>query len=147
MDFLRRLKRRNTRDWFEANRDLYQDAVRRPLQALVEEVDIRLARVAPEMVGDPRRSIFRIHRDIRFSRDKSPYKTHAACWFYHRDAGRAVGGQAEGGAGFYFQLSPEGSFLGGGLWRPPRSTLTRIRETLAEAPGQFVKILKARQHL
>ena len=143
MSFFRRLKRRNTRDWFEANRDLYEDSVRRPLQALVEEVDVRLARVAPEILGDPRRSIFRIHRDIRFSRDKSPYKTHAACWFYHRDAGRGVGSEAEGGAGFYFHLSPEGSFLGGGLWHPPRSALTRIREALAETPGRFAKIVKA----
>jgi uncharacterized protein (TIGR02453 family) len=143
MDFFRRLKRRNTRVWFEANRDLYEDAVRRPLQALVEEVDVRLARVAPEMIGDPRRSVFRIHRDVRFSRDKSPYKTHAACWFYHRDAGRAVGGQAEGGAGFYFHLAPEGSFLGGGLWRPPRTSLMRIREALADSPSQFASIVKA----
>src|SRR3989441_8784891 len=49
-----------------------------------EEMDVRLARFAPEITGDPKRSMFRIYRDIRFSKDKSPYKTHAACWFYHR---------------------------------------------------------------
>ena len=65
--------------------------MREPLAALVEEMDVRLAELAPEIVGDPKRSLFRIHRDVRFSNDKSPYKTNAACWFYHGDAGRGVG--------------------------------------------------------
>ena len=96
LSFFRQLKRRNTRPWFEAHRAVYEAEVKRPLRALVEEVDVALARFAPEIVGDPRRSMFRIHRDVRFSRDKSPYKTHAACWFYHVDAGRGVGGEAAG---------------------------------------------------
>lgn len=141
--FLRQLKRRNTREWFEGNRDSYERHVRSPLRALVEELDIRFARLAPEIVGDPKRSIFRIHRDVRFSRDKSPYKTHAACWFYHRDAGRGVGSQTQGGAGFYFHLAPEGSFVGGGLWMPPRESLVKIRETLDQSPESLRRIVAA----
>ena len=91
MRFLTSLKRNNTREWFQAHRDAYERDVREPLAALVEEMDVRLAELAPEIVGDPKRSLFRIHRDVRFSNDKSPYKTNAACWFYHGDAGRGVG--------------------------------------------------------
>ena len=143
LSFFRQLKRRNTRPWFEAHRAVYEREVTQPLRALVEELDIALAQIAPEIVGDPRRSIFRIHRDVRFSKDKSPYKTHAACWLYHVDAGRGVGGEAQGGAGFYFQLAPGDCLLGGGIWMPPRVALTRIREALAEAPGPFESIVRA----
>ena len=88
--------------------------------------------------------MFRIHRDIRFSSDKSPYKTHAACWFYHRDGDRKVGSQAEGGgAGFYFHLAPGESFVGGGIWMPPRPVLNRIRAAIAAKPAAFEGIVRA----
>ena len=107
LTFLRSLKRNNTREWFQAHRDDYEREVRAPLAALVEEMDVRFAELAPEIVGDPKRSLFRIHRDVRFSSDKSPYKTNAACWFYHGDAGRGVGSTTpHGGAGFYFHMEP-----------------------------------------
>ena len=141
LSFFRHLKRRNTRPWFEAHRAVYETEVKLPMRGLVEEVDIVLADIVPEIVGDPRRSIFRIHRDVRFSKDKSPYKTHAACWFYHLDAGRGVGSEAQGGAGFYFHLAPKESFLGAGIWMPPRPALTRIRESLAENPRAFEAIV------
>jgi uncharacterized protein (TIGR02453 family) len=142
--YLRRLARNNNRAWFEANRPSYEADVRGPLRALVEEMDARFGRMAPEIVGDPRRSIFRINRDIRFSRDKSPYKTHAACWFYHRDAGRQVGQEAEGGsAGFYFHVQPGECFVGGGIWMPPRGQLGKIRDALAENPKAFEATITA----
>ena len=107
MKFLRGLQRNNKKEWFESNRERYETHVKRPLQLLVEEVDARLGEVAPEIVGDPKRSVFRIHRDVRFSKDKSPYKTQAAVWFRHRDAGHTVGTRAvHGGAGFYFEIGP-----------------------------------------
>ena len=86
--FLRGLARNNAKPWFEEHREVYEHDVRAPLVALVEEMDARLAEIAPEMVGDRRRSVFRIYRDVRFSNDKRPYKTNAACWFFHRDAQR-----------------------------------------------------------
>jgi uncharacterized protein (TIGR02453 family) len=108
-------------------------------------MDVRFARVAPEIVGDPRRSMFRIHRDIRFSNDKSPYKTHAACWFRHRDAAGTVGREAEGGgAGFYFHLEPGRSFVGGGVWMPPRPTLNRLRDAIADDHRGFERIVRQR---
>jgi uncharacterized protein (TIGR02453 family) len=141
--FLKQLKRHNTRPWFESHRPVYELELRQPFKALVEEVDVRLAGFAPEIIGDPRRSLFRIHRDVRFSRDKSPYKTNAGCWFYHRDAGRGVGSDAEGGgAGFYFHFEPGQSFVAGGIWMPPRPALNRIREAMADDPRAFARIVE-----
>lgn len=142
--FLRALARNNRRPWFEAHRAEYETFVRAPLRDLVEEMDVRLALVAPEIVGDPKRSIFRIHRDVRFSEDKSPYKTHGACWFFHRDASHRVGQESHGGgAGFYFQVAPGNSFLGGGIWMPPREALARIRDAIAEDPRGFARVVSA----
>ena len=132
LGFLRRLARNNRRDWFEQHRAEYEAEVLTPLKALVEEMDVRLGTIAPELLGNPRRSIFRIHRDVRFSADKSPYKTNAACQFYHQDAGRGAGQDAEGaGAGLYFQLADRDCFVAGGIWMPARSTLDKIREAIA----------------
>ena len=146
MRFLRGLARNNRKAWFEAHRTDYEALVKAPMRELIEEMDVRFARFAPELVGDPRRSMFRIYRDIRFSKDKSPYKTHAACWFYHRDGSHTVGSEATGGgAGFYFQIAPGKSFLGGGMWMPPRNALTRLRDAIAEKPKQFEKLVTDRR--
>ena len=140
--FLRALARRNTREWFQAHRDEYESEVRAPLVALVEEMDVRFAELAPEIVGDPKRSLFRIHRDVRFSSDKSPYKTNAACWFYHGDAGRGVGSTTpHGGAGFYFHMEPGRSMIGAGIWMPPRPTLARLREQIDEEHRALRRLL------
>jgi uncharacterized protein (TIGR02453 family) len=131
--FFRGLKRNNNKTWFEAHRVEYEREVRDPMRQLVEEMNARLARIAPEIGGDPKRSVFRINRDIRFSKDKSPYKTHAACWFSHRGATSKVGSTAAGGsAGFYFHLEPGRSVVGAGLWRPPKPQLDRLRDAIAE---------------
>lgn len=142
--FLRGLARQNTKPWFEAHRAAYERELRDPMRALVEEVDVHLAGIAPEIVGDPRRSVFRIHRDVRFSKDKSPYKTNAACQFYHQDAGRGAGQDAVGaGAGFYFQVAPGDCFAAAGIWMPARPALHRIREALAEEWEAFDAIVRA----
>jgi uncharacterized protein (TIGR02453 family) len=141
LDFLRRLERNNRRDWFERHRAVYETEVRDPMRALVEEMDIRLARLAPELTGDPKRSVFRIHRDVRFSSDKSPYKTNAACQFYHHDAGRGAGQDAEAaGAGLYFQLARGECFVAGGLWMPARSGLGRIRDAIDRDPEALARL-------
>jgi uncharacterized protein (TIGR02453 family) len=146
VQFLRRLARNNRREWFEANRAAYETEVRNPMRALVEEMDVRLARFAPELGGDPRRSVFRIHRDVRFSKDKSPYKTNAACRFFHLDAGHGVGQDAEGaGAGLYFQLGhgPGETFVAAGIWMPPAPTVAKLRAALADEVEGFEAIVLA----
>ena len=142
--FLRGLARNNRREWFEAHRDEYEAALLAPLREFVEEMDVRLARLAPEIVGDPKRSVFRIYRDVRFSKDKSPYKVHAACWFFHRDASHRVGQESHGGgAGFYFHFQPGRSMDGGGLWMPPREALGKLRDAMAEKPAAFARMVTA----
>jgi uncharacterized protein (TIGR02453 family) len=144
LQYLRALARHNARPWFEAHRREYETLIRDPLRGLVDEMDVRLARLAPEIVGEPKRSIFRIYRDVRFSEDKSPYKTQAACWFFHRDASHRVGQESHGGgAGFYFQIAPGHSFSGGGIWMPPREALARLREAIAERPAAFARTVRA----
>lgn len=155
--FLRGLTQHNEKGWFEAHRAEYEGALRAPMLALVEEMDARLGRFAPELVGDRRRSMFRIHRDVRFSKDKRAYKTNAACWFFHRDvrggASPDAGGSGEraattgaaavhGGAGFYFHLAPGECYCGGGLWMPPRPALTLVRDRLAARHEEFAAIVE-----
>lgn len=145
LTFLRALTRNNTREWFEANRERYESHIKRPMQILVEEIDARLGEIAPEMIGNPKKSIFRIYRDVRFSKDKSPYKTNAAAWFYHRDAGHAVGTAAvHGGAGFYFQIAPQECMVAGGIWMPPTAALKTLREAIADDPSELTSVLQQR---
>ena len=144
LTFLRGLKKNNRKEWFEEHRGDYEREIKTPMLALIEEVDVLLAGFIPEIIGSPRRSMFRIYRDVRFSKDKSPYKTHAAAWFYHRDGGSSVGSEAaHGGAGFYFHTAPEGTFMGGGVWMPPRPVLNRIRQALSDDYEGFQDIITA----
>lgn len=142
--FFRGLAKHNDRPWFERHRADYEQYVKEPMTDLVQEMDLRFRRIAPEFVGEPKRSIFRLHRDIRFSSDKSPYKTHAACWFFHCEGSSKVGREAHGGgAGFYFHLQPGASFVGGGCWMPPRPALQRFRAAIANDPRGFERIVLA----
>ena len=130
LTYLRGLKRHNERPWFEAHRAEYEAVVKRPMRDLIEEMDVRLARFAAEIIGDPKRSMFRIYRDIRFSADKSPYKTHTAAHFFHR-ASKATGHAP----GFYLHLAPGECFVGGGLWHPDTSMLVKLRDAMVESPA------------
>lgn len=128
--FLRELKAHNTREWFEANRQRYASAVEAPMLHFIDDLRPRLAAISPAFVVDPRRtggSMFRIYRDTRFSADKSPYKTHVAARFSHKQQEK---GQA--GPGFYLHLEPGDSLGGGGIYRPDTPMLTRIRRTMIE---------------
>src|SRR5262252_7704628 len=143
LKFLRGLARNNNKEWFEAHREEYETEVREPMRDLIGEMNERFKTCAPEIGGDPKRSMFRINRDIRFSKDKSPYKTHASCWFHHRAASRRVGSEAaEGSAGFYFHLQPGKSFVGAGVWMPPRPLLDKLRDSIADDHRPFVRAVK-----
>ena len=141
--FLRDLSRHNDKLWFEENRAVSEREVREPMRCLVEVLDARLASIAPEIVGDPKRSMFRIYRDVRFSKNKAPFKTNAGAWLYHRDAGRKVGTMGEGGgAGFYFHIDDTTCFMAGGLWMPAQPALQRIREAIAGQPKALARLTR-----
>jgi len=145
LGFLRGLARHNEKPWFEAHREEYEAEIRQPMRELIEDLDTRFAQFAPEIGGNPKRSMFRIYRDIRFSKDKSPYKTHAACWFHHVNAARNVGSEADAGsAGYYFHLEPGGrSMIGAGIWMPPRPQLNKLRDAIARNPGGFDRMARS----
>jgi uncharacterized protein (TIGR02453 family) len=123
--FLRALKRNNDRDWFRARKADYERHVRGPMVALLARLAVDMRRFAPELIADPKVSLYRIYRDTRFSHDKTPLKTHAAAHFPSR------GFRRNEGAGLYFEVSPEGVWIGGGMYMPSTSDLHAIREEIA----------------
>jgi uncharacterized protein (TIGR02453 family) len=132
--FLSQLKQTNSREWFQANKERYRQDVQEPLLRFIADFAEPLAGISPCFVADPRPSggsMFRIYRDVRFSRDKSPYKTHAAAQFGHRQ-GRDVHAP-----GFYLHLEPENVFVGAGLWHPAGPTLAAVRDAIVERPEQW----------
>jgi uncharacterized protein (TIGR02453 family) len=145
LKFLRQLQRHNDREWFKARKAQFDELLLHPMQLFVEEMDVRLARSVPEIHGSPKRSIFRIYRDTRFSKDKSPYKTHVASWFSHVRASHGVGTETHGaGAGYYFHVEPGASLVAGGIWMPARPALAAIRERIAERGGELSTLVRAR---
>jgi uncharacterized protein (TIGR02453 family) len=131
-DFLQDLELFNERAWFEANRQRYEADVREPLLELIDDLAEPMhERVSPHIVCDPRKvggSMFRIHRDTRFSKDKSPYKTAAAAFFRH-DVGRE-----QPAPGVYLHLEPGNNMVGVGLYHPPPDALRTIREAVVADP-------------
>lgn len=139
--FLRQLERNNSREWFEKNKPHYLEHVREPMQRFIADFGPKLRRISPHFLADPRPqggSMFRIYRDVRFSRDKRPYKTAASAQFRH------VRGKDVHAPGFYVHLGTDAVFAGTGLWRPASPTLLRLRRTIAENPAAWNKILRAK---
>jgi uncharacterized protein (TIGR02453 family) len=125
LSFLRALKRNNDREWFRARKPEYERHVRGPMIEMLDRLAGDLPRFAPEVVSDPRVSLYRIYRDTRFSADKTPLKTHAAAHFPSRSFRRGEG------AGLYFEIAPTWCWIGGGLYMPSSSDLHAIREHIA----------------
>jgi uncharacterized protein (TIGR02453 family) len=127
-DFFKELKANNNREWFEDNKPRFRASVQEPLAAFVEAMAPRLKKVSKHFVADPRLnggSVFRIYKDVRFSKDKTPYKTHGGVQFRH-----ALGKDAHA-PGFYVHIDPDEIFYGGGVWTPPAPQLLKIREAIA----------------
>lgn len=127
--FLAQLRRNNRRPWFLKHKSEFEELVRQPGLRFITDLQLRLRDVSPWLVADPKPnggSLFRIYRDVRFSKDKSPYKTHAGMNFWHASATEAVHGP-----GLYLHLEPKGCFLAGGTWQPDPRSLARIRDAIA----------------
>lgn len=125
LGFLRALARHNDRDWFRLHKPKYDAHVRGPMVDLIARIAIDLPDFAPELIADPRVSLYRIYRDTRFSADKSPLKTHVAAHFPSKDLSRGRG------AALYLEVSPKRVRLGGGLYMATPSDLRLIREHIA----------------
>ena len=127
--FFKELAANNERGWFEENKGRYKASVVTPLSDFIEAMAPRVAKISKHIVCDPRPnggSMFRIYRDVRFAKDKSPYKTHAGVHFRH-----ALGKDAHA-PGFYMHFAPDEVFFGGGIWMPDAGALGKIRHAIAD---------------
>lgn len=135
--FFEDLDRNNNREWFNANKSRYVESVIEPMGDYIRAVAPHLERISPEFRADPRAhggSMFRIYRDTRFSKDKTLYKTHAACHFRHQ------AGDGAHAPGFYLHLEPGQVMFGGGIWRPTSKHLGLIREFIADNPAAWNRL-------
>ena len=145
MKFLRGLARHNDREWFEARRAVYEQELRVPMLALIEEINAVMAGTerrtgfAPDHVRPPAKVMMRIYRDIRFSSDKRPYKTHISAWWSRR------GMEKTSGAGYYVDIGPKAVFAAAGVYMPERAQLLALRRWMAGHHAAYRKLLASAQ--
>lgn len=140
--FLRELREHNDRNWFKANKVRYEEVVLEPALQFVSDFAPRLEKISRHMVANPRPvggSVLRVHRDIRFSRDKSPYKTHAAIHFRHETA-RSAHSPA-----YYLHLEPGNVFAASGVWHPDAESLAAIRAGIAADPVGWRRVTRGKR--
>lgn len=137
--FLRALKRHNDREWFARHRERYEASVRIPMIEVIEQLGREFVTMAPEFVATPRASLYRIHRDTRFSPDKTPYKTHVAAIFPHHALPKHEG------AGLYLEVSTDRVLVAGGLYAPQPAQLHQLREHIATHHRQLTSIVGSPQ--
>lgn len=137
VSFLRALERHNDRDWFRARKADYERHVHGPMVAVLDHLAVDLRRVAPEIIVDPKVSLYRIYRDTRFSADKSPFKTAIGAHFPTR------GFERNQGAGLYFEVAPAHVWIGGGMYMPSAPDLQAIRAAIASTHPRLHRIVTA----
>jgi uncharacterized protein (TIGR02453 family) len=138
-EFLEELSRNNNRDWFIPNKPRYEREVREPMLAFIADFAVRLKKISARYVADPRPavgSMMRIYRNLRFSRDKTPYHTNASAAFGHRD------GAHFNSPSFYLSLSPGEGFAGVGVWHPQADTVAKIRDAIVAHPTKWKSAIK-----
>jgi uncharacterized protein (TIGR02453 family) len=137
IEFLSKLKNNNEKDWFDLNRKLYNDA-RTNFDSFIQSLINDITVFDPIIKGlEARSCIYRINRDIRFSNDKSPYKTNLGAFIVR-------GGKKNGNkfAGYYIHIEPDNSMIAGGAYMPPAPWLSAIREKINDNPEELLKITK-----
>lgn len=137
--FLSGLKKNNSKVWFEKNRKVFEAELKGAAMKFIADMQIPMEVMAPRIKVDPRPSggsLFRIYRDVRFSKDKSPYKTHVGIQFRH------VAGKDAHAPGFYLHLEPGEVFTAGGVWHPDGKTLHGMRLAIAENPDEWKKLTR-----
>jgi len=134
LKFLKDLKKNNTKEWFDTNRKIYESA-KQNFEALVQTVITQHGKKDEEIIAlKPKDCMFRINRDVRFSKDKSPYKTNFGAFINK-------GGKKSIYAGYYFHCEPGENFVGGGLWMPMPDALKKVRQEIDYCFDEFSKII------
>ncbi|MEP6716161.1 MAG: DUF2461 domain-containing protein [Terriglobia bacterium] len=136
--FLKDLAANNDREWFTPRKHIFEEQVRQPMLELVTALHKEMLRFAPAYVGEPSKCIFRIYRDTRFSKDKTPYKTHIAAAFWRN------GLEKNGSAGYYFAVSAKEIEIAGGLYFAEPDVLRAVRQRIADDPEAFESTWRAR---
>jgi uncharacterized protein (TIGR02453 family) len=136
--FLRALKRNNNRDWFRARKDEYDRHVRAPMIAVIERLAADFRSFAPELEASPKKCLYRIYRDTRFSDDKTPLKIQAAASFRWKTLPRGES------AGLYLEVHPRWVWMGGGFYAPDSSHLVRIRQHISDTHPELENLIRAR---
>jgi uncharacterized protein (TIGR02453 family) len=132
--FLRELDGEQNRTWFEAHKAVYETELRAPLAALVTALGLALSVEGLDLACDPKRAIFRIHRDVRFSKDKRPYKAHVSAALT-RDGEKMAPGL------LYVHVDPKGSFVAAGFYNPEPPALQKLRQRIVDRPAEIKDIL------
>lgn len=134
--FLKELRINNNREWFKAHKDRY-DALHKEFVGVVEQMISRIATFDPEIAGlDAKSCVYRIYRDIRFSTDKTPYKTHFGAYM------TGYGGRTSPYGGYYLHLEPDNSLVSGGVWCPDPKMLKQLRRDIYDNIEEFTGILE-----
>jgi uncharacterized protein (TIGR02453 family) len=141
LQFLADLAANNDRAWFKPRKADYERLIKEPLEALCAALAVRFDDLRLPLESDPKRSPFRIYRDVRFSKDKSPYKTAQGADFPWIDS-RGDDQRPRGAVGGYFHLEPGNIFLGGGMWHPERARLAAFRERLDRDPSAVFRAIE-----
>lgn len=136
VDFLKKLEKNNDRDWFQANKEWYTEAHENSIE-LADKVLLELSKIDEIDNESGKKSLYRIYRDVRFSKDKSPYKTHWAMSFRRKGADRR--------GGYYIMIKPGQMMVGGGFYSPESKDLKLIRGHIAEEPQRLRKILGSKK--
>lgn len=139
LKFFRGLARNNDREWFEARRDVFEREIKERMLAVIAEINDGLAEFAPEHVREPRKAMFRIYRDTRFSEDKRPYKQHLGAWWVRS------GLEKTSGAGFYFHISAKETTVAAGCYMPTPDQLLAIRRHMDANYDEIRAILADRK--
>ncbi len=142
LKFLKDLEKNNDREWFKANQDRYEAHVREPARAFIRAMEPKIEAISEQLVADDRKvggSLMRVHRDTRFSKDKTPYKTNIGIQFRHEQ------GKDVHAPGAYVHLGLDGCFLGFGVWHPDSASLKAIREKIVAEPKRWQKIIGAKK--
>lgn len=134
LGFLRDLAACQDRAWFAENRAIYEAEIMAPLRALLAELSAELDRRGIPLAGDPKRSVFRIHRDTRFASDKSPFKTNAGATLSRPGFARLSPGV------LYVHLAPDGCFAAAACWRPDPDALDAVREGIRVRPETWTRL-------
>lgn len=133
LGFINELTENNNRDWFNTNKKRYQEALE-IFRGFAGDLLTGISKFDPTVGNlEPKDTIFRIYKDVRFSKDKLPYKTHFGCWM-------AKGGRKSLDAGYYFHLEPGKSFMAAGVWMPPSEQLKLIRQEILYNPDSYLKL-------